>query len=114
MTPLSPGWSRNSAAGDAIVSTGLDGTIRSWNPAATAIYGRPAEEAIGQPFSIVVPADRAEQAGDLLRRVAKGERVSMETKHLGRDGEPLSVSLTAAGDSTWKIADMLLLSSLQN
>ncbi|HEV2871818.1 MAG TPA: PAS domain-containing protein, partial [Actinomycetota bacterium] len=84
------------ASGDAIVSTGLDGTIRSWNPAATAIYGRPAEEAIGQPFSIVVPADRAEQAGELLRRVAKGERVSLETKHLGGDGQPFSVSLTAA------------------
>ena len=84
------------ASGDAIVSTGLDGTIRSWNPAAVATYGRPAEEAIGQPFSIVVPADRSEQADELLRRVGQGERVSMETRHLGRDGETFSVSLTAA------------------
>ena len=84
------------ASGDAIVSTGLDGTIRSWNPAAVATYGRPAEEAIGQPFSIVVPADRSEQADELLRRVGQGERVSMETRHLGRDGQAFSVSLTAA------------------
>ncbi|HEV3505620.1 MAG TPA: ATP-binding protein, partial [Actinomycetes bacterium] len=84
------------ASGDAIVSTGLDGTIRSWNPAATAIYGRPADQAIGQPFTTVVPADRAEQADELLRRVAKGERVSMETRHLRGDGETFSVSLTAA------------------
>jgi PAS domain S-box-containing protein len=84
------------ASGDAIVSTGLDGTIRSWNPAAEAIYGRPAAEAVGQPFSIVVPADRAEQAAGLLGRVAEGERVSLETRHLGRDGDTFSVSLTAA------------------
>jgi PAS domain S-box-containing protein len=84
------------ASGDAIVSTGLDGTIRSWNPAAEAIYGRPAGEAIGQPFTTVVPADRADQAGELLRRVAQGERVSLETRHLGGDGETFSVSLTAA------------------
>ncbi|HJW59540.1 MAG TPA: ATP-binding protein, partial [Actinomycetota bacterium] len=75
---------------------GLDGTIRSWNPAAAAIYGRPAAEAVGQPFSIVVPADRAEQAAGLLGRVAEGERVSLETRHLGRDGDTFSVSLTAA------------------
>jgi PAS domain S-box-containing protein len=84
------------ASGDAIVSTGLDGTIRSWNPAAEAIYGRPADQAIGQPLATLVPPDRAEQAADLLRRVARDERVSLETRHLGGDGEPFSVSLTAA------------------
>jgi PAS domain S-box-containing protein len=84
------------ASGDAIVSTGLDGTIRSWNPAAAATYGRPAEEAVGQPFSIVVPDDRAEEAVALLRRVAAGERVTMETRHLRADGQAFSVSLTAA------------------
>jgi PAS domain S-box-containing protein len=84
------------ASGDAIVSTGLDGTIRSWNPAAAATYGRPADEAVGQPFSIVVPDDRAEEAVALLRRVAAGERVTVETRHLRADGQPFSVSLTAA------------------
>jgi PAS domain S-box-containing protein len=84
------------ASGDAIVSTSLDGTIRSWNPAAAAIYGRPADEAVGQPFSIVVPTDRAEQGVVLLRRVAASERVTMETRHLRADGQAFSVSLTAA------------------
>jgi PAS domain S-box-containing protein len=84
------------ASGDAIVSTGLDGTIRSWNPAATAIYGRPADQAVGQPFTTVVPTDRVQQAVELLRRVTEGERVSLETRHLRGDGETFSVSLTAA------------------
>jgi PAS domain S-box-containing protein len=84
------------ASGDAIVSTTLDGTIRSWNPAAEAIYGHPAGAAIGRPFSLVVPADRAEEVPELLRRVAAGERVGQDTRHLGRDGQEFSVSLTAA------------------
>jgi PAS domain S-box-containing protein len=84
------------ASGDAIVSTGLDGTIRSWNPAATTVYGRPADQAVGQPYASVVPDDRASQAGELLRRVAQGERVTMETRHLRGDGGTFSVSLTAA------------------
>jgi PAS domain S-box-containing protein len=84
------------ASGDAIVSTSLDGTIRSWNPAAAATYGRPADAAVGQPFSIVVPDDRAEEAVALLRRVAASERVTMETRHLRADGQAFSVSLTAA------------------
>jgi len=84
------------ASGDAIVSTGLDGTIRSWNPAAAATYGRPADQAVGQPFSIVVPDDRTEEAVTLLRRVAAGERVTIETRHLRANGQAFSVSLTAA------------------
>jgi PAS domain S-box-containing protein len=84
------------ASGDAIISTGLDGTIRSWNPAAAATYDRPAGEAVGQPFTIVVPGDRSGEASDLLRRVAQGERVSLESWHLRHDGQPFSVSLTAA------------------
>jgi PAS domain S-box-containing protein len=84
------------ASGDAIVSTSLDGTIRSWNPAAEAIYGRPAADAIGQPFALVVPADRSGEVAELLRRVAQGDRVSQESHHLGRDGTAFSVSLTAA------------------
>jgi len=84
------------ASGDAIISTGLDGTVRSWNPAAEAAYGRSAEEAIGLPLSIVVPPDRPDELPGLLRRVADGERVGLETQHLRHDGEAISVALTVA------------------
>jgi signal transduction histidine kinase/CheY-like chemotaxis protein len=58
------------ASGDAIVSTALDGVVRSWNPAAEATYGRPAAEAVGRPLSMVVPADRSEELEELLRRMS--------------------------------------------
>jgi len=84
------------ASGDAIVSTSLDGTIRSWNPAAEATYGRSAEEVVGLPLSIVASPDRPDDLPDLLRRVGLGERASLETQHLRQDGRDLSVALTAA------------------
>ena len=84
------------ASGDAIVSTTLDGTIRSWNPAAETTYGRPAEEAVGRQLSIVVPPDRPGELPDLLHRVGRGERVSFETQHLRQDDHAVVVALTAA------------------
>jgi PAS domain S-box-containing protein len=84
------------ASGDAIVSTTLDGTIRSWNPAAGVTYGRSAEETIGQPLSIVAQPDCPDELPELLRRVAEGNRVGLETRHLRQDGGAISVALTAA------------------
>src|SRR5262245_1675036 len=43
---------------DAIVSKNLDGIIRSWNRGAERVFGFTAGEAIGQPVTIVIPADR--------------------------------------------------------
>jgi PAS domain S-box-containing protein len=84
------------ASGDAIISTGLDGVIRSWNPAAAATYGRPAGEAVGLPLKIVVPSDRSGELQELLRRAGQRERVQLETRHLRADGEEVAVALTAA------------------
>ena len=60
------------ASGDAIVSTGLDGTIRSWNPAATAIYGR--------------PADRGRRPAVLDRRPGRPGRPGRRAAPPGRPG----------------------------
>ncbi|MEP7291002.1 MAG: PAS domain S-box protein, partial [Chloroflexota bacterium] len=42
---------------DAIISTDVDFNIRSWNPAAEAIYGWKAEEVIGKPVQGVVQGE---------------------------------------------------------
>jgi PAS domain S-box-containing protein len=40
---------------DAIVSKNLDGVVTSWNRGAERVFGYAAEEAIGQPITIVIP-----------------------------------------------------------
>src|SRR5688500_14246525 len=42
---------------DAIVSKTLDGIIRTWNEGARRIFGYTAEEVVGKPITIIVPAD---------------------------------------------------------
>ena len=46
---------------DAIVSKNLDGIITSWNAGAERIFNYTAEEAIGQPITIVIPQDRQDE-----------------------------------------------------
>ena len=60
---------------DAIVSKNLDGIITSWNRGAESIFGYTAEEAIGQPVTILIPEDRANEEPSILRRIRAGERL---------------------------------------
>ncbi|NML15670.1 PAS domain S-box protein [Azohydromonas caseinilytica] len=79
---------------DAILSTTLDGVITSWNGGAERMYGHTAAQALGRPLALIVPDDRAEEALQLLQRVARGERVAHhETVRLTRDGRRLDVLL---------------------
>src|SRR5260370_217707 len=82
---------------DAIVSKNLDGTILSWNEAATQMYGYSAEEAISKSISIVIPDDPARHQEELkIRdRIARGEGIQhSETFRRRKDGSLLEVSLS--------------------
>lgn len=84
-------------ADDAIIGKSLDGTIRSWNPAAERLYGYPAAEVIGRPITIVAPPDRPDEIPGILARVARGERVErLETVRQARDGHLVEVSLSVS------------------
>jgi PAS domain S-box-containing protein len=87
---------------DAVVSTTLDGRIRTWNPAATRIYGYSRPEALDQDVNRLTTAasDRARMA-TLHARVAGGEAIKeIESAGRRRDGTqiPLSVSLSPVRD----------------
>ena len=80
---------------DAIVMQTLDAVITGWNPAAERLYGYSADEAIGKPTSIIVPADRREQGKDYLARIARGEPIErFETVRVRKDGTPVEISLS--------------------
>jgi PAS domain S-box-containing protein len=80
---------------DAILSKKLDGTITSWNQSAERLFGYKAEEAIGQSITLIVPWERRSEEEDILRRLARGERVKhFETVRRRKDGTHLDVSLT--------------------
>jgi PAS domain S-box-containing protein len=80
---------------DAIISKDLGGTITSWNAAAERIFGFGAEEAIGQPITLIIPSDRWQEADEVLSRIGRGDRLDhFETVRRTRDGRLINVSLT--------------------
>ena len=80
---------------DAILSKNLDGTITSWNRGAERLFGHKAQEAIGQHITLIVPWERRSEEEDILRRLARGERVEhFETVRKRKDGTYIDASLT--------------------
>jgi PAS domain S-box-containing protein len=84
-----------SSSDDAIVSKNLDGVIRSWNAGAERLFGYTAEEAIGKPITLIIPADYLDEEPAILERIRKGERVDhFETVRRRKDGRLINISLT--------------------
>ena len=82
---------------DAIVSKSLDGIIKSWNRGAERIFGYTAEEAIGQPITIVIPEDRLDEERTILNRIRRGERIDhYETVRRRKHGSLIVISLTVS------------------
>ena len=82
---------------DAIVSKNLDGVITSWNRGAERVFGYAAEEAIGQPITIVIPPDRQDEERTILTRIRRGERIDhFETVRQRKHGSLIVVSLTVS------------------
>ena len=82
---------------DAILSKGLDGTIRSWNAAAERLYGYTAAEAVGRSIALIVPDELASEIGEILREITANRRVEhFETTRRRKDGSLVDVSLSVS------------------
>lgn len=80
---------------DAIVGKDLNGIVSSWNSGAERLFGYSAAEMIGQPIQTLIPDDRVSEEPEILRRIARGERVDhYETVRRHKDGHLIHVSLT--------------------
>jgi PAS domain S-box-containing protein len=81
---------------DAIVSKSLDGIITSWNKGAERVFGYAADEAIGQPITIVIPKDRQNEEREILTHIRRGEGVHFETVRQRKQGSLIAVSITVS------------------
>ena len=72
---------------DAIVSKDVTGVITSWNSGAQRLFGYAAEEVVGKPVTIIIPADRHDEEPMILDRIRRGERIEhYETVRQRKDG----------------------------
>ena len=80
---------------DAIVAKNLNGIITNWNRGAERLFGYTPAEAIGQPITILIPADRLDEEPEILARIRRGERVEhFDTIRRRKDGSLIEISLT--------------------
>jgi two-component system CheB/CheR fusion protein len=80
---------------DAIVSKDLRGIIQTWNAGAEQLFGYTAQEAVGQPVSMLIPVDRPDEEPGILERIARGEAIEhYEAVRRHKDGSLFDVSLT--------------------
>lgn len=85
------------SADDAIISKTLEGIITSWNRGAERLFGYTADEVIGKPVTILIPADHIDEEPEILRRIRRGERVEhYETVRIRKDGRRINISLTVS------------------
>jgi PAS domain S-box-containing protein len=82
---------------DAIVGKTLDGKITSWNAGAERLFGYTAEEAVGQPITMLIPADRRYEEQRILDRIRHGATVPpYETIRRRKDGSLFDISLSVS------------------
>jgi PAS domain S-box-containing protein len=83
------------SSSDAIIGTTLQGRITSWNHGAQSMFGYTAQEAVGQPVQMLIPADREVEEMRILAELSNGRRVpAFDTLRRAKDGTLLDISLT--------------------
>ncbi|MEO8696642.1 MAG: EAL domain-containing protein, partial [Acidimicrobiales bacterium] len=96
-------------SGDAIFGTTTSGIITSWNGAAERLFGWTAQEAIGQPASLIATADTVGVQQEMRGRLnAGGAHERHETTRRRKDGSVVDVLVIAstATDETGKVVGL--------
>jgi PAS domain S-box-containing protein len=80
---------------DVILSKDLNGIIKSWNTAATRLFGYTAEEMIGTSILKLIPEDLHSDEEIIMENIRAGRRMEhFETERRTKSGELIEVSLT--------------------
>jgi len=81
-------------ASDAVIACAADGvTITAWNPAAERLFGWSSLEVLGRQLPTLGDTDAERERLAILDRVRAGERVSVVTRRVHKDGHPLDVRI---------------------
>jgi PAS domain S-box-containing protein len=90
-------WSIVESSNDSILTENLDGIISSWNRSAERLFGYTADEVIGKPITILIPAERHDEESRILARTKGGEGLDhYETVRRRKDGGLIDISLTVS------------------
>jgi len=82
---------------DAMVGKTTEGIILTWNKGAEKLFGYTAEEAVGQPVTMLIPPERRDEETAILARIARGESVDhFETVRVTKDGRRVDISLSVS------------------
>jgi PAS domain S-box-containing protein len=85
------------SADDAIITKTLESIVTSWNAGAERIFGYRAEEMIGKPITLLIPADHDDEEAQIINRLKRGERIEhYETQRRRKDGSIIDISLTVS------------------
>jgi PAS domain S-box-containing protein len=80
---------------DPIITWNMDGTIISWNKAATRVFGYSHEEIVGKSVLRLIPEDLHDEEENLVRKLKAGGSVRhFETTCVRKTGERFPVSVT--------------------
>lgn len=111
-TPTSPPDPRQHLAAlvdcsdEPIISKRLDGTIISWNAAATRVFGYLPNEIIGKSILTLIPPELQHEEAEILRKLRAGERIEhYETTRMRKNGErfPISVTISPIRDASGNV-----------
>jgi PAS domain S-box-containing protein len=82
---------------DAIISKDFDGIIKTWNNAATNLFGFTAGEAIGKHISIIIPDEFLEEEKNFIAEIKRGSHIKhYEAIRKRNDGSTFPASITVS------------------
>ncbi len=82
------------SSANAVISTTMDGSITSWNPASERLFGYSAEEVMGQSVQKILARDQISEEKAHLERLRRGEHIApFESTYLTKEGRSVAVAV---------------------